>query len=92
MNEENFEEIWNLILANEGVEFQTIRGIPFTYHVKGNVLQIDDRAQYNLSQGNFLNALPFFHPNDLGIMPTAIVGRSYVWGIYNGLINQIQEF
>lgn len=91
MNPENFEQIWNLILANEGNPFHTINGNVFTYQVNGNSIQIAGNAPYNLSQGNFLAALPFFDPEVLGVMPQNIVGRSYVWGIYNGLFGQIEQ-
>lgn len=88
---ENFEQIWNLILASEGHVFHTIRNNAFTYQVNGNKIQIVGNRPYNLSKGNFLNALTHFDPNHLGAMPNAIVGRSYVWGIFNGLSGQIAQ-
>lgn len=91
MNPENFEEIWDFILANEGDAFLTINGCIFTYMVNGNSIQIVGNKPYNLSKGNFLAALPFFDPNSLGAMPQNIVGRSYAWGIFNGLTGQIVQ-
>ena len=91
MNAENFEQIWNLILANEGQVFRTIRNKTFTYQVNGNKIQIVGNKPYHLSAQNFLNALPYFDPEHLGAMPSAIVGVSYVWGIFNGLSGQIAQ-
>lgn len=91
MKPENFGQIWNLILAHEGHPFQTIRGKVFTYQVNGNSIQIVGNKPYNLSSGNFLAALPFFDPKHLGAMPDAIFGRSYVWGIFNGISNGNQS-
>lgn len=91
MNPENFELIWNFILANEGQEFQTINGLGFTYQVIGNSIQVVGNRPYKLTMGNFLAACPFFDPDDLGVLPLFIVGRSYVWGIFNGIQDQIGE-
>ncbi|WP_339752070.1 hypothetical protein [Algoriphagus aquimarinus] len=91
MNPENFEQIWGLIRANEGQVFNTIRHKPYKYTINGNAIQVLGNQPYNLSRGNFLNALPHFDPQTLATMPSAIVGRSYVWGIYNGLANQIAQ-
>lgn len=81
-------EIWQFILTHEGQKFQTKRGNLFTYKVIGNAIQIEGNRPYKLSQGNFLAAIPNFNPENLGAMPQSIVGRSYVWGIFNNLQNQ----
>lgn len=86
--EEDFEQIWAWIIQNAGEPFNTIRGNQFSYEVIGNRLQIIGNAEYHLSQGNFLRAFPHFDPNALGKLPKSIVGRSYVWGIFNGYFNQ----
>jgi hypothetical protein len=91
MTQENFRQIWNLILANEMHSFQTINGDDFLYSIGRNAVLIVTDRMYSLSQENFFEALPFFDRNAPEVMPQNIVGRTYIWGIYNGLIEQFQN-
>lgn len=92
MHEENFEQIWALILLNEGQVFQTKQGILFTYQVIGNTIHITDREPHNLSKKNFFKAITLYNPNDLKEMNNSVRGSSYVWGIFHSLMAQIDQF
>lgn len=91
MNEENIDQIWALIIASEGQEFHTKQGIPFTYQVIGNKIHIVNRTPHNISINNFLKAIPLYNPNHLTEMNNSVRGSSYVWGIFHGLIDQINN-
>jgi hypothetical protein len=92
MHEENFELIWALIIENAGNPFHTPNGTEFIYEIIGERIQIVRNRPYNLLMQNFLNALPHFDPGNQGAIPQRIGGRPYIWGIYNGLEDQIDQF
>jgi hypothetical protein len=78
----NAEAIWKRIVQVEGEVFYTVRRKIFKYSVKGNGIQIIGNKPYNLSKGNFFKAIPSFNTVGLRSLPKSIVGRSYVWGIF----------
>lgn len=88
--EEDFDQIWEWIIQNEGELFHKKRGAQFTYEVTGDKLQIIGNAPFPITRDNFFNAFPHFDPLELGTLPPSIVAPSYVWGIFNGFYNQIQ--
>lgn len=49
LNQENLEEIarllWQSIKQYEGMEFQTVKGLAFTYTIKGNEMFIDRKEK-----------------------------------------------
>ncbi len=81
------DKTWDEIIKNEGSKFKTKRGKVFTYELTGNAMQIIGKKTYTLSKGNFLKAFDYFDPNSLMVMPKNIVGRSYVWGVFNGILD-----
>lgn len=75
--------VWERIRRHSGEEFHTIRGLPFTYDVPGNFLQVNRQGHEvnrSLSRTNFARALelmPASGPGDLKDRQ----GSSYTWAI-----------
>jgi hypothetical protein len=51
----SFNSIWLQIVACQGQRFRTVKGFPFTYEVKGQVLRVS-RAKQNLPRSEFEKA------------------------------------
>jgi len=78
----NFDNVWNKIVINEGNIFHTIRGKKFKYRIFGNIL-IPNRTVRNIHKNNFekaFNELPLEGP---GRISNLVQGSSYVWAILN---------
>ncbi len=54
----DFDAVWERIKRHAGEQFETIRGLPFTYEVPGNYLRVtrDDEVNRPLSRTNFAKA------------------------------------
>lgn len=75
--------IWSNIKDNEGETFQTVRGVPFTYAVKGNEILPYRDGKYvgrPLSKKNFEKALLFAEYSSKNFT-NSIMGPSYVRAI-----------
>ena len=83
INPQNAQAIWERIVQMEGEVFFTISRKIFKYSVNGNGIQVTGNKDYRLSQDNFFKAIQNFDPGALNSFPENIVGRSYVWGIFN---------
>ena len=80
-NRQHFEKVWELICQCEGQMFHTIKRLPFTYQLNGDVLN-PSRTDYNLSKKNFLKAY-LLQPKRPGEINNIVRGSSYVWAILN---------
>jgi hypothetical protein len=77
----SFNDIWEVIIANEGKKFHTITGKEFTYKINGNTLETS-RANRKLHKNGFETAFKMKHlskPSDLN--GTTVQGSSYVYAI-----------
>ena len=84
----SFNEIWSRILKNEGEEFNTKRGLPFTYEIDGNHV-IPNRTEYPLLKSEFKKAYNLMPTSGPGELSEIIRGPSYIWAILNdSRINQ----
>jgi hypothetical protein len=80
MDKRSFEKVWNSIVVCEGQLFQTVRGLPFTYKIRGNAL-VPSRTEYQISKSDFEKAfelVPFPGP---GKISNLVRGPAYVWAI-----------
>jgi len=80
MNEqEQFEAIWERIVALAGEEFEQIRGGRFTYTVEGNALDLD-RTNQKLGKTQLAEALKLVPLTGTGEV-THLRGPSYIYAI-----------
>jgi len=80
MIKQPFQDVWNLILKNEGETFFQKRGGEFTYKIKNDKLNTS-KTDYPLTKNNFAAAYdlcPFTGPGEI---TNTIRGSSYVWAI-----------
>jgi len=76
----SFERVWKSIVSCEGEEFSTIKGLRFTYRVRGNIL-LPSRTDYALSKANFEKAYRMMPLKGPGAISKIVRGPSYVWAI-----------
>ena len=75
-----FETVWRRILSSEGEQFETIRGLPFTYEISGNIFS-SSRTRYNISRADFERAyehVPIQGPGDISNL---VRGSVYIWSV-----------
>jgi hypothetical protein len=73
------EELWRRLKELQGQEFETIRGLPFTFDIAGNVFH-PSRTEYNIGRSDFEKALelvPFAGP---GVIK-ALRGTPFIWAV-----------
>jgi len=76
----SFTAIWQRIRAHQNEPFKTIKGLPFTYAVSGNVLTTD-RTDFPIQSSEFekvLDLMPVVGPGEISNL---VRGPSYVWAI-----------
>ena len=79
----DIERVWERIKRHAGAEFQTIKGLPFTYVVPGNYLRITrvgEEINRSLSRSNFEKALDLMPAEGPGAL-RGRQGQSYTWAI-----------
>jgi hypothetical protein len=73
--------VWNRMAAHEGEEFETIRGLPFTYTIDGNIFR-SSRAEQDIPRSEFEKAiiagLPVEGP---GAINNLVRGPAYIWAV-----------
>lgn len=52
MGNSQFDGVWNLVVSLQGEQFETKTGKPFTYEVRGNIVN-PSRTQYNIARSDF---------------------------------------
>lgn len=75
--------VWERIRRHAGEEFHTISGLPFTYDVPGNFLQVNRQGHEinrSLSRTNFARALELMPASGPGVLHDR-QGQSYTWAI-----------
>ena len=80
MSSPPFEEVWDRIVANAGQTFHTIRGLPFTYKIKGNGFY-PSRTNYRISKSDFRKAYQWVPAEGPGEISEIVRGPSYVWAV-----------
>lgn len=78
----DFDAVWERIKRHAGEQFETIRGLAFTYEVPGNFLRVtrDDEVNRSLSRTNFAKAFEQMPVDGPGALK-ARQGSSYTWAI-----------
>lgn len=79
-----FENLWDEIKAHEGETFYTVKGLPFTYRVRGGEL-FTERKKKSITRATFEQA--FFKvrskPEEItGPKRLNVFGGPYVWAIF----------
>lgn len=75
----HFDEIWHRIEANEGEEFQQIRGGRFTYLVRGSIL-VPNRTNQSIPRSHFEKAAELL-PLKNTVPVQDLRGPSYIYAI-----------
>lgn len=87
------ERLWDVICENQGKEFLTKKGLPFTYTIKGGEL-FTDRRERSITRSTFEKALEKLQADQAGEdAPKRIVGPKtlnvygapYVWAVFSGI-------
>lgn len=76
----DFEDIWARIKAHQGISFNTITGLEFTYTVKGDAV-FPSRTKYRISQADFKTAFQKVPLGGPGVLNQIVRGPTYVWAI-----------
>lgn len=77
---QSFEEVWDLIVKNEGETFYTKTGIPFSYIIQGKSI-ITTQTDWAITKKNFHHAFLMWPKNGPGEFNNIIRGPAYVWAI-----------
>lgn len=75
-----FGAVWKQIAKCAGQQFKTVRGLPFTYSVKGQVLRVN-RTRYNLPSSEFAKAYALMPLKGPGQIKSVVRGPAYVYAI-----------
>jgi hypothetical protein len=76
----NFGPVWQRTVGSAGQGFKTVKGLPFTYEVNGQVVRVS-RADQNLSRSEFekaYNLMPLRRPGQINRI---VRGPAYVYAI-----------
>lgn len=74
------EELWGRLTKLQGQEFETIRGLPFTYTITRTALR-PSRAQWDIGWGDFEKALALVPIEGPGVISNLVRGSAYVWAL-----------
>lgn len=91
--EEGFRALWEQVLAAQGEEFFTSRGLPFRYEVRGKQIFID-RKEKPVSESSLKIAYARIKTEAIdGPKSLKTFGAPYVWGIFGklGLVRMKKE-
>jgi hypothetical protein len=80
MKKVSVEIVWDRLKVLEGQEFKTIRGLPFTYTIIGNVFR-PSRTEYNLGISDFQKALELVPLSGPGKLGDLVRGQPYIWAV-----------
>ena len=87
------ESLWDVIEENQGRQFMTKKGLPFTYSIKGGEL-FTDRRERSITRSTFEKAYEKLQADQTGEnAPRKIVGPKtlnmygapYVWAVFVGI-------
>lgn len=77
---ESFNLIWQRIIACQGQQFKTVKGLPFTYKVKGHVVSVS-RTKQNLPRSDFAKAYALMPLTGPGQINSTVRGPAYIYAI-----------
>lgn len=89
----NISNLWDIIEVHEGSKFETKKGLPFTYTIKGGEL-FTDRRERSITRSTFEKAFEKLYKDQVGeTAPRQIVGPKtlnvygapYVWAVFVGI-------
>ena len=79
------ENIWDALAAHQGEQFNTIKGLPFTYYLKGGECFIDRRKK-SITRSTFEKAYQRIAEDTDGQIggpkQLNVFGAPYVWAIF----------
>jgi hypothetical protein len=83
LSEMRFEDAWGLVVSVQGERFETKTGKPFTYEVRGNIVNLVDpgRRKYNLSRLDFERVVDIGPLDGPGPIVDLVRGSAYIWAI-----------
>lgn len=77
----NINTFWMKLQQNEGEEFRTVSGLPFTYEFKGeNSIRVS-RANQLISKSNFEKAMEYMPLKGPGEISKLVRGSAYVYAL-----------
>ncbi len=81
------DEVWDMITKHQGEEFLTVKGLPFTYTMKGGEIFISRRSK-SITRSTFDAA--WARIEELGKAVTGpkklgVFGAPYLWAIFKKL-------
>ncbi len=76
----DFNKIWENICKHQGEEFNTKKGLPFTYTINDNFLT-PDRTGFPLNKEEFRTAFQFPNLKGPGQISNSVMGSSYVYAV-----------
>ena len=81
------EELWERLKARQGMEFQTAKGLPFAYEIRGGEMFVNRRSK-SITKATFERALEKVRENPEAVTgPKALnlFGAPYIFAILKNL-------
>lgn len=80
------ENLWDIIMNNQGKCFYTKKGLPFTYTIKGGEM-FTDRRERSITRSTFETAFCKLmeNPRITGPKMLNVYGAPYVWAVLQGI-------
>jgi len=72
------DAVWARIRKLAGEEFQTSRGLPFTYEIAGDAIR-PSRAKQNIGKDEFAKAPALVPITGPGQISSLVRGSAYIW-------------
>lgn len=87
MQDISCDQVWKMVTDHQNEEFLTLKGLPFTYTVKGGELFISRRSK-SITKSTFDAAWNKIldHPDEItGPKKLGVFGAPYLWAIFRKL-------
>lgn len=81
------DQVWEMMALHQGEEFLTLKGLPFTYTIRGGELFISRRSK-SITKSTFEAAWKKLqeHPEEItGPKKLNVFGAPYLWAIFRKL-------
>lgn len=87
------DNLWDTIVEHAGEPFSTMKGLPFTYAIKGGEL-FTDRRERSITRSTFEKAFLKLEKDQCGEVPPKrivgpktlnVYGAPYVWAVFTGI-------
>lgn len=82
-----WEEFWNKLQEHEGETFYTVKGLPFSYYIKGGELFVDRRSK-SITTATLIKAYDKIQENPseiTGPKKLNVFGAPYIWALFKNL-------